>query len=145
MRYFLAILTVLSAFMLTACGGSDDDPGSADSSRLPEPTASLSEMTIPCREFEGTAAAIAKAQADLYEPAGADDAIDALVRELDALKDGAPADVQAAVDDLADGFRAAQELLADPSAANQQALADVAEDLSAAGQKVTAYVVEQCR
>lgn len=145
MRYFLAILTVLSAFTLNACGGSDDDPASADSSRLPEPTASLTEMTIPCTEFEDTAAAIAKAQADLYEPAGADGAIDALVSELDALKDGAPADVQAALDDLADGFRAAQELLADPSAANQKALADVVEDLSTAGQKVTAYVVEQCR
>lgn len=145
MRHFLTILAVFSAFTVTACGGSDDGAGSTNSDRLPEPTASLTEMTIPCTEFQDAAAGIAKAQADLYDPAGAEGAIDALVRELDALKDDAPADIRAALDDLAEGFRAAAELLADPSAADQKALADLTTDLSAAGQKVTAYIVERCR
>lgn len=144
MRYFLAILTTLSAFALSACGGSDDG-ASTDSDRLPEPTASLTETTIQCAEFDGTAERIAEAQKQLYSSEGPADAIAALVAELEALKAGAPADVQAALDTISKGFRDAAALGPTPDAEDQAKLADVAAELSAAGQKVAAYFVEQCR
>ncbi len=145
MRYFLAILTVLSVVMLSACGGSDDDSGSTDSDRLPEPEASLTEMTVPCAQFAGTAERIAEAQRQLYSSEGSIGAIEAITTELEALKDGAPSDVQAALDTLSQGFKDAAALVADPEAADQEKLAELATDLSAAGQKVSEYVVEKCR
>lgn len=145
MRYFLAILTVLSAITLSACGGSDDESNSTDSNRLPEPEASLTEMTVPCAQFAGTAERIAEAQKQLYASSGSADAIEALTAELEALKEGAPADVQAALDTLSQAFQDAAALVDDPEAADQQKLAELASELSAAGQKISAYVVDRCR
>jgi hypothetical protein len=140
------VAPVVALLALTACS-SDDEPGASASpgaTRLGTPSATLTEITVPCAEFQETAAKIAEAQSELYAGTGDDRAIDTLAAELEALKDGAPDDVQDALDTLVDGFRDAEELLADPSAADQEALAEVAAELSAAGQKVTAYVVAQC-
>lgn len=150
MRTRVAILLLVPAVALlplTGCS-SDDEPGASPSSgstRLGTPSDELTEITVPCTEFEETAQRISQAQADLYEGSGDPAAIDTLIRELDALKAGAPDDVQDALDALGDGFRDAGALLADATPENQKALADVGAELSAAGQTVTEYVVDQCR
>lgn len=149
MRTRVAILLlapVVALLSLTACS-SDDEPDASASpgaTRLGTPSATLTEITVPCAEFQDAAQKIAQAQAALYDGSGDAGTIDTLVAALDELKDGAPADVQDAIDTLGDGFRDAGELLTDPKAADQQKLADVAEELSAAGQKVTAYIVDRC-
>lgn len=150
MRIRVAILMlapVVALFSLTACS-SDDEPNSspsAGSSRLGTPSATLTEIAVPCAEFEDTAQKIVQAQSDLYAGTGSSTTVDDLVAELDALAEGAPDDVRAALAALGQGFRDAEKLLDEPTAANQKALADVAADLSAAGQKVTEYIVDQCR
>lgn len=150
MRTRVAILLLVPAVALLSLAGcsSDEEPGASPSNgstRLGTPSSELTEVTVPCAEFEGTAEKIIKAQTDLYAGTGDTAAIDTLVGELEGLKDGAPDDVQDALDALADGFRDAQALLEDPTPENKKALTDVGVELSAAGQQVTAYVVAQCR
>ncbi len=143
---FLALALGLA---LTACGG-DDKADAQDATRLPTPTADLTEVTIECDEFEGAAKKIAGAQAELYaglasgSSPGPNRSVEPLIAELDALKQDAPADVKDALTGLGEGFRAVEQLLENPTSANQAELSALAEDLSADGQKVTAYITSQC-
>jgi len=149
----MGILAVALVASLAAC--SDDDPDS-DSSSNDDPTASVgspsgtaepsvTEVTVDCPEFADTAKKIVEAQADLYTPGGdAKQAIDDLLVELEALKEGAPEDVQQALTDLGSGFQDAAALLEDPTPENQAALVDLAEQLAEDGETVTGYITEQC-
>lgn len=147
----MGIVVVVLAAALSAC---TDDPESSPRSGpepSPEPTsqstapeAPLTEVTVPCPEFADTAQRIADAQAALYSGAGDNTAIDDLEAELDALKEGAPPDVQAALTDIGAGFRDAAELLEDPTPKNKARLADLASTLAAAGQKITGYITSKC-
>lgn len=129
--------------LATGCsGGSDDTPKGA-----PSPTsAELTEITVPCERFAGTAQRIVDAQTALYDGKDSPEdatAVDALVRELDALQQDAPADVRRALTDLGEGFRSAQRLLADP-AADSAELAALTPALTEDGQLVTTWIVSQC-
>jgi anion-transporting ArsA/GET3 family ATPase len=132
-RSTLAIAAVLLA-SLTGCGG-----GSSD-----KPSAPMTEVAIACDQFSDTAKKIADAQAELYGGTGSTEAIDTLVGELDALKDGAPKDVKAALDEMGDAFRKAQEVMKDPTQASTAELADLGPKLSEDSQKITAYIVAKC-
>jgi hypothetical protein len=140
----VAVVPVLG-LSLTACGGDDGkkDAGS-DPTRLVSPTASLTEVTIPCKKFEGAAKKIVEAQTDLYSGKPGSGALESLVDELDDLKAGAPDDVKRALTNLAAAFEDAQQLLENPTAADRAELASLGEKLSEDGQKVTAYITSKC-
>lgn len=144
---FLVPVLVLSG-LLTACGGDDAEPSSnaTPNTRLSPtaPSAPLTEATISCARFEATAKRIAEAQSELYSASGAKAAIDELVTELDALKDGAPANVQKALDDLGDAFRTAAEVLENPTQENAEKLQDLGTELAESGQLVSEYIVSKC-
>lgn len=129
------VLGVVVPASMTGCGGSADQ----------KPAARLTDFTIPCDKYAGTARKITDAQAELYGGTGSTEAIDTLVGELDALKDGAPKDVKAALDEMGDAFRKAQEVMKDPSRASTAELADLGPKLSEDSQKITAYIVAKCK
>lgn len=149
----MGILAVALVTSLAAC--SDDDPDS-DPSSNDDPTAavgtpsgtaepSVTEVTVDCPEFADTAKKIVEAQTELYTPGGdAAQAIDDLLVELEALKEGAPEDVQQALTDLGSGFQDAAGLLEDPTSENQAALVELAPQLAEDGATVTGYITEQC-
>lgn len=149
MRVRSGILVLLFLTVVAGCGGDDssstDGDASGDpSSRVQGPSGGLTELTVPCAEFSATASKIVEAQTDLYTGSGAEDALDSLVAELDALKDGAPEKVKKALTDLGDGFEKAAALAKDSTATARAELAALATKLSAAGQTVSSYVVEKC-
>lgn len=136
MRTRMAVLVVVIAAVVTGCGGDEKEAG--------KPSAPLTEITVSCDKFADTAKRITDAQTALYSGTDAKTAIDQLVGELEQLKDGAPADVETALDDLVDGFRDAEQLMADPTDANKEDLAKVSADLAKDGRRITAYIVSKC-
>jgi hypothetical protein len=133
-----AFLVVTLVAALSACSG--DDEGGAD----PDPTDSVSEITVDCDEYADAAKAITDAQGQLYSVPGSEGAIDRLASELAALKDGAPPDIQAALTDMEAGFRDAGRLLEHPTPKKNARLVSLAPELSADGQKITAYIRSEC-
>ena len=109
-----------------------------------KPSASLSEITVDCDEFQETADRVTQAQAELYAGTGGADAIDTLVAELEALEEGAPDDVQAALTDMATAFRDAAALLENPTPKMQDELAELAPQLETASRTITDYVTTEC-
>jgi hypothetical protein len=136
----MGILAVALVASLAAC--SDDDPESDADPHATDIT--MSEVTVDCPQFADAAKKIADAQAALYDGSGGAGALDDLVAELDALKDDAPDDVDAALDDMADAFRDAAAILENPNPDNQAELADLGEKLSEDSQKITEYITSQC-
>lgn len=137
-RHVVALAAVL-LFSLTACGGADSKD---------EPSAPMTEYTVPCAEFEDTAKKITDAQTEMYDGSGNTEAIETLLDELEALKADAPADVEKALTELADAFRSAAEIMksATPgSTVDFDQLAKLAPELSEDSQKVTAYIVSKCK
>jgi anion-transporting ArsA/GET3 family ATPase len=132
-RPYAAAAAVAAVLSLAGCGGSEDKPSSA-----------MTEFTVPCARFSDTAKKITDAQAELYSGTGGTKAVDALVKELDALKDGAPADVKDALAEMSDAFAKAQRIMADPTQASAAELAKLGPKLSADSQKITAYIVQKC-
>ncbi|HET6154026.1 MAG TPA: hypothetical protein VFE15_13820 [Marmoricola sp.] len=133
---------------LAGCGGSSDKASdgktpSAAQSRLGTPSAPLTDTTVPCAKFSATAAKIADAEKDLYT-GGAAGTLQALIAELDALKKGAPDDVQTALTDLGNGFKEAAADIKKPTASAQADLATIGQRLSQDSQAITSYVVKQC-
>lgn len=148
MRVRAAILMILLALCLGACGGGGGGGKAAGtgSTRLPSPTAELTEITVPCAKFAAAAKKITDAQTSLYTgSADGADAIDSLVAELNALKAGAPIAVRDALSRMAAAFADARELLANPTAENRSKIAATASKLSEDGQRITAYITSQCR
>ncbi len=131
--YAVAAAAAALLMTLTGCGGSGDKPSS-----------SMTEFTVPCARFADTAKKITDAQAELYSGTGGAKAVESLVKELDALKDGAPGDVKDALTELSDAFEKAQRIMADPTQESAAELAKLGPKLSADSQKVTAYIVQKC-
>lgn len=129
--------------VLAVATGCSDDPDEPDA----DPSAPVSDITVDCDRYADTAQRITDAQTALYDGKDSPDdaaAVDALVAELDALKDEAPDDVDSALTDLGEGFRSAEELLAAPDAADGAALAELAPALAEDGQAVTAWILDEC-
>jgi hypothetical protein len=145
---------ILAVVLVAALGGCSDDPESSDSpspsdspsspSLSTEQSVPLTEIAVDCPEFADVAQKITDAQTALYDGSGDTAVIDDLVTELDGLKEGAPADIQAALDDMASAFRDAAEILADPTPEHQAQLAELGPQLAEAGQKITAYFTAKC-
>ncbi len=137
------------AAALTACGGGSSPSASKTpanpATRLTTPAAPLTDVTIPCANFQAAASKIAAAEAKLYSANSGVATLDALAAELGKLKDGAPSDVKAAIDDLVSAFRSAEAVLKNPTAQGQAQLASLGQKLSADGQKITAYVTSKCK
>lgn len=138
------LLVLLAALaVVTGCSSDPDEPEA-------EPGAPLTDITVDCDRYADTAQRITDAQTALYDGKDSPDdatAVDALVAELDALKEEAPDDVDTALTDLGAGFRSAQELLASPSAtggADGAELTTLATALAEDSQTVTAWILEQC-
>jgi hypothetical protein len=146
MRVRAGILVVVLAAALTACGGggSDKKP-TAGSTRLGTPSAHLTQIALDCAKYADTAQKIVAAQQELYTGSGGSTAaLDALKSQMNGLKDGAPDNVKAAVDELNQAFEKVQQIIASPSTAAQQQLAQMAPKLAADGQTITTYIVSQC-
>lgn len=130
--------------LAVTCGGCSGDSGDEPKA---EPSTELTEITVSCDRFADTAQRITDAQAALYDgkdgPADAE-AVDALVTELDALKEDAPEEVRTALTDLGTGFRSAQRLLADPTDANRAELVALTPALAEDGQTVTSWIADEC-
>lgn len=141
MRIRAGLVAVMLAAALTAC--SDESDGDADSGE--SPSAPLTEITVDCDQFADTTKKISDAQAALYTGTGDPETIETLVAELDALKDGAPADIQDALTDMGAAFRAAAEILENPTRKKKAELEDLAPKLSQDGQKITDYILSECR
>jgi hypothetical protein len=98
-----------------------------------------------CAKLSQAGQRIQQAQVKLYTTSGGDKAaVQALVAELNGLKDGAPAAIKSALGDLASAFAQAQDLLAHPSSANSTTLARIGSKLATDAQQISAYVVAQC-
>jgi len=146
-RVRMGVLAVALAVALSACS---DDPESEPESKPQSsgqsgsPDAPFTEVTVDCPEFEDVAQRILDAQAAIYTGAGGPEEIDDLVAELDALKEGAPEDVQTALTDMGEGFRDAAELLERPTRKNRIKLVELAPKLSENGQAITTYITAEC-
>jgi hypothetical protein len=106
----------------------------------------MTEIAVRCDRYADTAKKITDAQKQIYGGTGGGaEAVASLRSELDGLKDGAPADVKAALTELGDAFEQAQQTMADPANADTSALADLGPKLSKDSQKVTAYIVSKCK
>ena len=151
MRVRAGILVVVLAAALTACGGggdkkdADKTPG-GPSTRLSTPTAKVTEVTLDCEKYRDTAQKIAEAQQELYAGSGGStEALDTLKSRMDALKDGAPDNVKAAIDELNQAFEKVQQIMANPTAEAQQELAQMGPKLATDGQTISTYIVSQCK
>lgn len=154
-RLLLAGATVVASVASVAgCDGSGRG-GGVDSSPprtgTHPPTASApltSVANVDCPKFAALAQRITEAQTRIYTP-GADTqaALKSLQDDLDALKQHAPGDVDAAIDDMNAAFRSAAGLVTAPStsAGAADALSKLAARLSADSQKVGAYVASACK
>jgi len=149
----MGIFAVALVASLAACSDDpDSDSPSSGVSKSPSSSASgpsddpATEVTVDCPEFADTAGKIIEAQAELYSAGGGDasQAIDDLLVELEALKEGAPDDVQGALTNLGSGFQDAAALLESPTKQNQAKLVELAPQLSEDGQKITAYITSEC-
>lgn len=69
--------------------------------------------------------------------------IETLVNELKVLKDGAPSQVSAALDDMIATFQSAEDAITNP-AANQGKLEQIGTKLDADGKVVTDYLASAC-
>lgn len=150
-RLVLGILAVLLLAAVSACGGGSDPKSAASSpsnpiTRLGTPGATddLTEIAVPCTKYSDLARKIVEAQTKLYSGSGAADVISTLVESLQSLKDGAPSDVRAALDDLSSAFEKARSELSAPTDAGKAELQELASKLSSDGQKISAYVVSRC-
>ena len=137
----MGVLAVVLAVSLSACSDDGEEPSSSEAGA---PDAPVTEVTIACPEYAGTAQKIADAQTELYSGTADSGTIDKLVAELDGLKEGAPDDVQTALDDMGAAFRDASELLEDPTPSNRAKLLDLAPQLAEDGQAITAYITTRC-
>lgn len=134
----LGLLVALA--LATGCSGDPDEPEA-------DPSAPLSDITVDCDRYADTAQRITDAQTALYDGKDSPDdaeAVDALVAELDGLKDEAPDDVDTALTDLGEGFRSAEELLESPDGTDGADLTEVASSLAEDSQTVTAWILDQC-
>jgi hypothetical protein len=97
-RLYVAASVGLVLVSLTGCGGSNDKPSSAP----------MTEIAVRCDRYADTAKKITDAQKQIYGGTGGGaEAVASLRSELDGLKDGAPADVKAALTELGDAFEQA--------------------------------------
>ena len=98
-----------------------------------------------CAKLSAAGQRIQQAQVKLYTSSGGDSAaVNALVTELDGLKDGAPAAIKAALGDLASAFQDAQTLLAHPSSADSTQLATIGSKLASDARQISSYVTSKC-
>jgi hypothetical protein len=151
MRLRAGILGVVLLFALTACGGGDDEADkkpTGGSTRLGTPSDDVTESVLDCAKYADTAQEIVEAQQELFAGSGGStEALDALKSQMNALKDGAPDNVQAAIDELNEAFEKVQEIIHDPSASAeaQRELQEMGSKLATDGQTITTYIVSQCK
>lgn len=153
MRLRFLILVPVLATALTACGGGSGahktgaSAPSDPQTRLTTPSAPVTEVGIDCPKFAAAAQKIASAQGQIYTGAKADvaTALNALKAELAALKDGAPADVSAAIDELSSAYDQIVRIRGgDMTGAAATKLRELGTKLGEDGQKITTYIVSRC-
>ena len=78
----MGVLAVVLAVSLSACSDDGEEPSSSEAGA---PDAPVTEVTIACPEYAGTAQKLADAQTELYSGTADSGTIDELVAELDGL------------------------------------------------------------
>lgn len=155
MRVRMGIIALALGLALTGCSD-DSDPESTSDGESTSPSSSAGAPDAPetevgrldCPEYESIATKIVETQSQLYAPSSDVDpqeSIDELLGELERLKQGAPAEVQEAVDNLGAGFQQAAELLSSTEGQNQTELLTLATSLSEDSQRITSYIAKQCQ
>lgn len=134
MRARSLLLVAVLAVSVAGCGGGSN----------PDPTAGKTQSTIACDRFADINSRIVAAQSELYGGDGASATAQDLITELKALEDGAPAEVQKALDGLIAGFGQVQQYLADPQSVDAKTLSDLGPQMAADGKVVTEYVTAHC-
>lgn len=151
MRIRASILGLILAAVLMACGGGGDGkkPTAAETRLGTTPAAPVTRTgTLDCSKFADTAKRITDAEQKIYTGTGSVDAateVAALKAELNTLKDGAPGEVKAALDDLAGAFDKVVEIMKNPTSSARSELAALTPKLSTDGQKIAAYVATKCQ
>jgi mevalonate pyrophosphate decarboxylase len=145
------VASVASVAGCDSSGGGGGVTSSPPRTGTHPPTATVpltSVANLDCPKFAAIAQRITQAQTQIYmRGADSETALKSLQDDLDALKQHAPSDVDAAIDDMKSAFRSAAGLVASPSASTGAAdeLGKLAARLSTDSQKVGAYVASECK
>lgn len=152
MRPRHAILVLALVAGLAGCGsGSNNTSSDTKTTSTPVTTPHVTVPTnglghLDCAKYAQTSAQISAAAAKMFTGTAADfaAATNLLKTELAGLKDGAPSDVKAAIDDLTSALVDIGKIRANPTTADQAHLQALAGKLPADGQKISAYVAATC-
>lgn len=138
-----AVAGALLAVVLSSCtSGTTTGHGAPQTPTIVLGSGSLGTPNARCAQLAAAARQIAAAQVALYT--GDQRAVTTLTSSLGAIRGGAPAAVQSAIDRLVSGFRSASDLLAHPTPAHKQKLTQVAAQLSRDGMTVSSYATSKC-
>lgn len=149
MRRGFVLVIAATAAVLSGCGSSSNTPAAGGSTT---PTASTPTVSVPvgasfdCAKYVHTSQQISEATAKMFSGSVADfnTAMNALDAEFAGLKDGAPSDVKAALDDMTSVLRDIGNIRAHPTTADQSHLQSLATKLPTDGAKIAAYITTKC-
>jgi hypothetical protein len=158
MRLSFGILVLVLAASVTGCGSSSSDKvanasSGATTSNPPSTTASKSAPAtgIPCAGFFASQTKAsnlyAKIGASIGSPGKAnslDESLKIVKDEFEALKPGAPSDVQDALSDLEKVYDVYIGVLKNPTSSAASQLRDISTRFAQDGQKIGAYVAAHC-
>lgn len=154
MRLRFGIIALVLVASLSACGDDDKkDAASATSSAPSSAAPSESSLdpsdvdTAKCAKFLEGQAKAEELTGKLTSGADISAAIEAANEQFDALKEGAPADIQEALDKVKAAYTALGNFYKDPSAMTGAAAAEMAEatkDLQENALKLNNWIIENC-
>ncbi|MCX6397906.1 MAG: hypothetical protein NTV23_15570 [Propionibacteriales bacterium] len=152
MRLRLGVLALVLAAGLTGCGGDDtkdasgdvSTPTSPETSASSEPSVDTGDLSAQCAKFLAGQQKAAELQQDLTSGADLSSAMAAAAAQFDGLKQGAPADIQKALDEVKAAFLALGEMYKNPTSLDAAKAQELTVRLTENAQKLNAYVVEKC-
>ncbi|MCW2856815.1 MAG: hypothetical protein JWR52_2430 [Marmoricola sp.] len=150
MRTRFALVIVAIAAVASACGSSSPSATGTTGTTTPAvPTPSISipaGVGLDCAKYVHTSQQISQATSKMFTGTVADftTAMNVLKAEFAALKDGAPSDVKAALDDMTSAMTDIGKIRANPSSADQSHLQTLAQKMPLDGQKIAAYIATKC-
>lgn len=154
MQLRLTVLALVLVAAVSGCGGDDKKNASSDSPAS-TPAASESLATLDpskvdearCAKFLAGQSKAAELRSELTPGSDVSAAIEAANAQFDALKEGAPADIQEALDKLKAAYTALGKFYKDPTsmnASNAAELEKATKDLQENAVKLNNWIVANC-